>query len=104
MIVHREGVGDDILSIPFLSILAAERKDHDLYLFIGPARGDLFLGLDGFTIVESWEREKVAAALDRYHDIVFDLGTRHDHLTDWLFEPGSLHYGTYVGFSEGEVH
>ena len=51
LIVHREGVGDDILSIPFLSILAAELKDHNLYLLIGPARGTSFAV---WIVIKSW--------------------------------------------------
>jgi ADP-heptose:LPS heptosyltransferase len=102
LIVHREGVGDDILSIPFLTIVARELKDHDLYLLVGPARRELFLGLDGYRVVEPWEHDEYAAVLGLHHDVVFDLETRHNHLTDWLFSPDSLRYSSYVGFAKSK--
>ena len=98
LLVSSGGVGDDILSLPFLNILAAELKNHDLHLFILPGRRELFRGLDRYRIVEPWETDKVAGILGRYHDIVFDLGFSDTHLTNGVFEPDSLRYGAYVGF------
>ncbi|HMK34545.1 MAG TPA: glycosyltransferase family 9 protein [Desulfomonilaceae bacterium] len=93
-------MGDDILSLPFLNILAAELKNHDLHFVILPGRRELFGSLDRYRIVEPWETDKVAVILGRYHDIVFDLGFSTTHLTNGVFEPDSLRYGTYVGFAK----
>lgn len=100
LIVHREGVGDDVLSMPFLSILAEEIEDHDLYLLAAPGRRELFHGWDRYRVVETCETEKVAELVNLHHEVVFDLAIRPAHITEWIFAPGSLRYGTYVGFAK----
>jgi ADP-heptose:LPS heptosyltransferase len=51
-------------------------------------------------VVETCETEKVTKVINLHHEVVFDLATRPAHLTDWMFDPGSLRYGTYVGFAK----
>jgi ADP-heptose:LPS heptosyltransferase len=98
LVVHHEGVGDLILSLPLLRLISDNFKDYDLYLWIGTDRRDLFLSFDRFEMVEECDEEALDRVLELYHEIVFDLGTGLSHITDT--SPGaSLKYGTYVGFS-----
>jgi ADP-heptose:LPS heptosyltransferase len=94
-----QGVGDNVLSIPFLSVVPELFRGFNCYLLIGTGRRDLFLGLKGFHVIEVQEASAVAEVLGSYHEIAFDLGTGENHLTSRTFGT-ELKYGTYVGFSK----
>jgi ADP-heptose:LPS heptosyltransferase len=97
LVAHCEGVGDSVLSIPFLSLVSQAFQLHDLYLLTGRGRRDLFLGLKRVHVIQSHEVEEIETVLSWPLDIVFDLGTGTEHVTDWLAVP-ELAYRVYVGF------
>jgi ADP-heptose:LPS heptosyltransferase len=99
LIVNFEGMGDNVLSMPFLSIISCALREYERYLLVGPGRGDLFYGWNDFHLVEAGEGEKTVAVLSRYHELIVHLGTGDDHVTDRLPQ-GQLKYGTYVGFTK----
>jgi len=99
LIVNFEGMGDNVLSMPFLSIISCALRDYEQYLLVGPGRGDLFYGWNSFHVVEAGEGEKIDAVLSRYHELIVHLGTGDDHFTDRL-PHGQLKYGTYIGFTK----
>ncbi len=92
-------MGDNVLSMPFLSMISHAFEHHERYLIISPGRRELFFGWDTFHILEVGEDEKILNVLDKYHEFVFDLGTSTDHFTDWIPQD-ILRYGTYVCFSK----
>jgi len=102
LIVQCEGIGDNILAIPFLSHLANIFKKSKHYLLVGKGRRELFSGLQGFDVVETCETSQVTMLLKSHHDIIFDLGSGNEHISDWIsgFE---LSYGTYVGFCKSKT-
>ncbi len=99
LIVNFEGLGDNVLSMPFLSIISDALREYEQYLLVGPGRADLFYGWNSFHLVEACERKKTEAVLSKYHDLIVHLGTGDDHITDRL-PKGQLKYGTYVGFTK----
>jgi len=99
LVVHREGVGDNVLSMPLLSIISSAFRDHERYLWLGRGRRDLFFGWDTFHFVDDGDNQTIRTVLSRHHQFVFDLGTSSKHITDRFFQ-GELKYGTYVGFAK----
>ncbi len=97
--VHREGVGDIVLSMPLLGIISHEFKDYERYLWLDRGRKDLFFGWDTFHFFDDGDNQIIPTVLSRHHRFVFDLGTSNNHITD-RFSQGELKYGTYVGFAK----
>ena len=98
LVVHREGVGDNVLSMPLLSIISSAFKDYERYLWLGRGRGDLFFGWDTFHFLDD-DDQKVPLVLNKSHEFVFDLGTSSNHITDRVLQ-GDLKYGNYVCFTK----
>ncbi len=101
LVVHCEGLGDNVLAIPFLSLLAATLPDHRCHLVVGTGRRDIFLGLERFQVIETGEPSALTAVFSQYHDLIFDLGTGTEHIIDWI-RGVELQYGHYVGFDKPE--
>lgn len=99
LVVHFEGVGDNVLSIPFLSLVRKVFTSHDLYLLVGQGRRALFIGLDGYEIIETPESTDVRRVLSLDYEIVFDLGTGPWHITRRI-KGAELRYRTYIGFAK----
>jgi len=98
LVVHLEGVGDTVLSMPLLSTLS-QVKDYERHLLLPPGRGDLFFAWDGFDVVEIGDQGKTESLLSKYHDLILDLGTGTDHFIDWI-PARKLQYGAYIGFTK----
>jgi ADP-heptose:LPS heptosyltransferase len=97
--VNHEGVGDNVLSMPLLSIISSAFKDYERYLWLSRGRKDLFFGWDAFHLLDADDGDKIRTTLSKRHEFVFDLGTSNDHITD-RFSQGELKYGTYVCFAK----
>jgi ADP-heptose:LPS heptosyltransferase len=101
LIVNHEGLGDTVLSFPFLSVIAHAFADCERYLWLSRGRRDLFAGWNSFQVLENGEDQEIATVLGKHHDIVFDLGTGTDHVMDRVSQ-GHWKYDTYVGFAKPE--
>jgi len=99
LVADLEGVGDNVLSMPLLSMISHAYRDHERHLLVSPGRGELFFGWDAFHVLEVGDDEKIVDVLNKYHELIFDLGTSTDHFTDWIHQ-GELRYGAYVCFSK----
>ncbi len=99
LIVHHEGVGDNVLSVPLLCILSRAFTDYKRYLWLSRGRKALFLGWDAFQLLENGDTEQIATVLSKHHEFVFDLGTSTNHIIDRIPQ-ADLKYDTYVGFTK----
>lgn len=99
LIVNHEGVGDNVLSMPLLSIISNAFKDYERHLWLSRGRQDLFFGWDAFHLLDRGDADNIGITLSKHHEFVFDLGTSNDHVTDRVLR-GDLKYGIYVGFTK----
>ncbi|MDL2329988.1 hypothetical protein LJC71_09660 [Desulfosarcina sp. OttesenSCG-928-A07] len=100
LVVHLEGIGDQVLALPFLVRLPQVFPERTIFLVTGAGRRALLLGLPSYyQIIETCEPDAFSQVFSHRFDVVFDLGTGYGHIAD-LFSGQKLQYETYVGFAK----